>query len=127
MDFSPRNLVTKANFWCFEDKAGLEFLARGANGRYELLLEAAAQIDALGRRGIQLLVDFMKHEGHFDLESVEMLEAPDNDGASLLLRYSFTAMADPHEFGYTYFDVAFSIHEPPLDRFWPIKFTVGFH
>jgi hypothetical protein len=127
MAFQPTNLVTKPGFWRFENETGLEFVARGPQGRYELLLEAASKLNMIARSGNTLLSDFMKHEGHFDLESVEMLETPDDDGASLILRYSFTACDNPHDFGYTYFDVAYAIREPPMERFWPMKFEVGFH
>jgi hypothetical protein len=45
----------------------------------------------------------------------------------VVLRYSFWPDDDPHEYGYTYFDVVFAAREPPHEPFWPIRFTVGFH
>lgn len=127
MSFEPINLKTRPGHWQFENSAGLTFVASGLEGRYELLLEAASDIERITKEGNELLTEFMKHEGAFELDSVEMLEAPDDNGASLILRYQFTALKDPmNYFPYTYFDVAYRIGEPPAPRFWPIKFTVGF-
>src|SRR5688572_11694103 len=121
MVFTPINLQQAPGYCRFENESGLPFVAQGVQGRCELLLEAAASIDSIAKRGLNLLKDFMKHAGRFDLESVEMLAAPDDDGASLILRYSFNAASDPHEFTYTYFDVWYKVCDPPLEQFWPIK------
>jgi hypothetical protein len=127
MSFEPINLKTWTGRWQFQNAAGVGFEASGMEGRYELLLEAAADIERIAKQGNQLLTEFMKHEGSFELDSVEMREAPDDNGASLILRYGFTALSDPmNYFPYTYFDVAYRIGEPPSPRFWPVKFTVGF-
>jgi hypothetical protein len=125
--FTPNNLIQRPGFWRFADETGIENEAHGHESRFEYVLEAASDVERLSNGGKTLLVDFMKHAGKFDLKSVTIRDAPDDDGASLVLRYSFTATDHPHELQYTYFDVAFKICDPPLERFWPIKFTVGFH
>jgi hypothetical protein len=39
---------------------------------------------------------------------------------------TFIADRDPHEYGFTYFEMFFRCDEPPQVPCWPFKFTVGF-
>lgn len=125
--FTPRNLVTDTAFWCFENDARVEFVARGMDGRYKLLLEVASDVDAISKQAVVFLKKFILLDGKFDLQSVEVLAAPDDDGASVVMRFGFTGANDPDEYAYAYFDVLFAIGDPELVRFAPMKFTVGCH
>ena len=84
-------------------------------------------LNDLSERATRLLASFVRDSGTFELGSVEVFSARLPDHGDLSLRFAFTADRDPHEYGYTYFDVYFSQREPPQPEFCPHKFTVGFH
>jgi hypothetical protein len=127
MTFVPINLKTSPGEWRFENAAGIYFTASGMEGRFELLLDAAADIDRISLKGMQLLSHFLKHEGGFELEEVEVLEAPDDDGASLAIGFRCTNVTDPDgPFFRSYFVVGYKIVDLPGlgTRFWPSKITI---
>ena len=84
------------------------------------------RLAGITEQGTRLLASFMRDGGTFELVSVEVLPAKADDGGDFSLRFAFTADRDAYEYGYTYFDVYFGHHTPPLE-FMPSKFTVGFH
>lgn len=104
---------------------GVEDVIDGGEPRRQLAERVVADLESLSKQAVRLLEDFMQDRGEFDLSSVEMLSAKSEDGSDFSLRYTFTADRDPHEYGYTYFEVYFSHHQPPGPQFWPHKFTVG--
>ncbi len=106
---------------------GVEVVIDGGEPRRHLAERVLADLKSLSRQATHLLESFMKDRGEFDLSTVDVLPAKSEDGSDFSLRYDFTADRAPHEYDYTYFDVFFSEHEPPAPRFWPHKFTVGFH
>ena len=106
---------------------GVEIDIDGGELRRQLAERIVAELESLSKQAVDLLESFMKDRGEFVLASVEVLPTKSEDGSDFSLRYHFTADRDPHEYGYTYFDVYFSHHEPPARPFWPHKFTVGFH
>jgi hypothetical protein len=69
----------------------------------------------------------MRDRGVFNLSSIEVFDTVTPNEGDFVLTYSFVADCNPHEYGYTYFEVFFFYHEPPQEPFWPFKFTVGFH
>lgn len=106
---------------------GVEVVVEGGETRRELARRVVGQLADLSARATRLLVSFMRDTGTFELSSVEVFPAKSEDGGDFSLRFTFTADHDPHEYGYTYFDVYFGHREPPQAEFWPYKFTVGFH
>jgi len=68
----------------------------------------------------------LRDRGAFNLSSVEVFAASAPNSGDFLFRYTFTAERDPHEYGYTYFEVYFACREPPSQLLSPHKFTVGF-
>src|SRR4051794_24588059 len=126
MTFEPRNLTRHPRFVRFEDDQGLQYEAFGGADRLALAFEVAQEIANIRKQSETLLCDFMKHKGTFSPEFAEIFALPEEDGGGVRIRYSFRADNDPHEFGYTYFDVIIAVREPPSPRFWPIKFVVGF-
>lgn len=111
----------------YTNRQDIEFEINGDATRQELASDIDANPSVICDQAMKLLKSFMKHEGVFELNSVEVFELADNEGAEFCLWYHFTADHDPHEYGYTYFKVFFSKHEPPQPTYWPFKFTVGFH
>lgn len=111
----------------FEVITGVEVVVHGDESRFRLARQIIEQRDAISARAVRLLESFMRDRGEFDLASIEVLPAKGTDGGDFSLRYTFVAERDLHEYGYTYFEVCFSCHEPPAVPFWPYKFTVGFH
>jgi hypothetical protein len=112
----------------YEDEAGVEVVVDGPVARRELARRVVAHCDSLAARAVQLLTSFMRDRGKFDLNSIEVFSTKrTEDGGDFSLRFCFTADQDPHEYGYTYFDVYFSCRDHPPEPFWPYKFTVGFH
>jgi hypothetical protein len=126
MAFEPLNLKRHPEFVRFEDADGLEYEVYGGDSRLQVAFELAESIQAVLKQAERLLKEFMKHAGTFSAQFVQVLAAPDDDGAICRIRHTFIADADPNDFNYTYFDVFLAIHEPPSPRFWPIKFVVGF-
>ena len=126
MTFEPRKLTRHPEFIRFEDEHELEYEVYGGEDRLPLAFEVAHSIASSRKQSETLLYDFMKHKGTFSAEFVEIFASPEEDGGGIRVRHSFTAEHDPHEFGYTYFDVILAVREPPSPRFWPIKFVVGF-
>ena len=70
--FTPINLEQRPGFWRFTDETGVEYEAHGHESRFEYLLEVPSDIERLSNGGKTLLLDFMKHAGEFDLQSVTM-------------------------------------------------------
>jgi hypothetical protein len=111
----------------FEVMTGVDVIVHGDESRLRLARRVIDQRDAISARAVELLESFMRDRGEFDLSSIEVCAAKEPDGGDFSLSYDFTADRDPHEYGYTYFEVYFSCHEPPGEPFRPYKFTVGFH
>lgn len=126
MTFEPHPLQRHSQFVRFEDADGLEYEVHGDDSRLQLAFELAESIEPVLKQAQSLLCDFTRHAGTFSAEFVEVLAAPDEDGGGCRIRHSFAADADPHDFGYTYFDVYAAIREPPSERSWPVTFVVGF-
>lgn len=127
MTFVPLHLKASPGQWRFENAAGISFTASGMDGRFELLLDAAADIDRITMKGTGLLSNFLKHQGGFELENVEMLEAPDDDGASLVVTFVCNNVTDPDgPFFRSQFDIGYKIVDLPglRPRFWPMKITI---
>ena len=125
-DFNPRNLQQRNGYIRFEDDNELEYEVYGDQLRFEIAREIAANVKTVLTQAEELLRSFIKHDGNYHANHVEILECNQDDGSSSLVRFSLESRDDPHEFGYTYFDVYVSVREPPSPRFWPTKFVVGF-
>ena len=125
-DFKPHNLQRRKGYISFEDENGFEYEVYGDDSRFNLACELGANAETVLNQTEVLLRSFIKFEGEYQPNHAEILADNENDGSSCLIRYSFESCNDPHEFGYTYFDVYVSIREPPSPRFWPTKFVVGF-
>lgn len=110
----------------FEVATGVEVIAHGDESRTKLACRVIDNRSALETRAVGLLDQFMRDRGEYALSSIEVLGTKSADGCDFFLRFSFTADRDPHEYGYTYFEVYFGCHEPPSEMFWPHKLTVGF-
>ena len=110
----------------FEVTTGVEVIVQGDASRTRLACRVAENRDALEARAVGLLDAFMRDRGAYELSWFEVLAAQSEDGTDFLLRFNFVANRDPHEYGYTYFEVYFGTHEPPGQPFWPHKLTVGF-
>ena len=106
---------------------GVEVVVNGDATRRKLAQRIVDGLTGISDRATRLLVSFMRDSGKFELASVEVFPRKSDDGGDFSLRFTFTADRDPHEYGYTYFDVYFGHHGPPGPEFWPYKFTVGFH
>lgn len=111
----------------FIDETGVEVIVNGDESRMRLARRVIENREAISARAIRLLESFMRDRGNFELSSIEVFASRTPEEGDFDLRYNFTADHDPHEYGYTYFDVFFSYNEPPQEPFWPFKFTVGFH
>ena len=114
------------SFIRFEYETGVGLSFEGDDARKQLVWEVIEHREAISKRAVHLLVSFMKDSGVFDLTDIEVFAAKTAEGGDLSLRFKFTADREPHEYGYTYFEVIFGCHEPPGERFWPFKFIVGF-
>ncbi len=110
----------------FEASTGVEVIVHGDESRTRLACRVIGNRPPLEARAVGLLDAFMRDRGEYELSSVEVLAAKAGDGSDFSLRFSFTAARDPHEYGYTYFEVHFGCHEPPSQPYWPHKLTVGF-
>ena len=107
---------------------GLELVVHGGAERERLARRVVEQRESLSDRALSMMRGFLRESfaaGGFFLDAIEVL--PDGAQGDVVLSYSFTAADDPHEYGYTYFDVVLAAREPPAEPFWPIRFTVGFH
>jgi hypothetical protein len=108
----------------------VEVLVHGNGARERLATRVVEHREEISAAALRLLSDFLKESFRpeaFELISIEVFAAATPDGADFALTYYFTPDADPHEYGYTYFEVVFACHEPPRAPFWPFRFTVGFH
>jgi hypothetical protein len=110
----------------FEVTTAVEVAVHGDESRLRLACRVIEHRDALSAQAVRLLDAFMRDRGEFDLSSIEVLATKAPDGCDFSLCYTFVADRDPHEYGYTYFEVYFGCHEPPRQQFWPHKLTVGF-
>ena len=125
---SPLNdEATDNRFIRFEAEAGVEVIVNGDQSRKQLACRVIEQREAISGQAVRLLESFMRDRGVFDLSSIEVFAGRTADGGDFSLRYTFTAERDPHEYGYTYFEVYFLCRELPPEPYWPYKFTVGFH
>lgn len=111
----------------FEFVADVEVIVHGDESRLRLARRIIEHREVISAKAIRLLESFMRDRGTFDLSSIEVFANETIKEGDFVLRYSFIANHDPHEYGYTYFDAFFLCHEPPQEQFWPFKFTVGFH
>jgi hypothetical protein len=128
MDESERDKILGSNDRVrHTDGHTVEFVVYGNEVRQELAERLSKHCQEISGQGTKLLQAFMRDKGTFDLDSVEVFECKDNDGADFSLSYKFTADHDPNEYNYTYFEVFFAHHEPPQRPYSPVKFTVGFH
>jgi hypothetical protein len=88
-----------------------------------------SNVEGLKSRAIKLLEDFMKDKGTWYLASVDCGTKAERLEVDFVLSFAFEADRDPHEYGYTYFDVCFKVLEnshPTDSNGRPIKFVVGF-
>jgi hypothetical protein len=115
------------NFVHFVDESGVEVLVHGNDGRKLLGVRVLENHKTISAKAVALLESFMRDHGTFELSDIEVFAERTAEGGDFVLRFTFTADHDPHDYGYTYFEVFFGCHEPPGEPFWPFKFTVGFH
>ena len=107
---------------------GLEVVVHGGADRAELASRVVADRAAVSERALRLMGQFLRDSltsDGFLLDAIEVFA--DGDGGDFCLSYSWSTDGEPHEYGYTYFDVVFAAREPPQEPFWPTRFTVGFH
>jgi hypothetical protein len=119
--------TTGDGFLRFEYETGVEVVVNGDESRRQLAQRVVEHMEAISGRAVRLLESFMRDRGAFKLSSVEVFAEKTPQGGDFSLWYTFISDCDPHEYGYTYFEVYFSCCEPPGEPFWPFKFTVGFH
>ena len=110
----------------FEATTGVEVVVHGDESRARLARRVVEQREALSAQAVRLLDAFMRDRGAYDLSSVEVLAAKAADGCDFSLRFTFVADRDPHEYGYTWFEVLVNEQEPPLDAYWPVGVRLGF-
>ena len=126
MVFEPHNLTRHADFVRFSDANGTDYEAYGDDSRLQLAYDVAESIATIGKLATDLLYDFMRHKGTFELSFVEVFATPEDDGGVGRLRYCFTPTDAGEDFGYTYFDVVLTIAEHAACRFMQNKLVVGF-
>ena len=102
------------------------FEVYGGDVRLPLAYEFASKAKTAIATAEGLIRSFVKFDGTYSANHVEVLAEAEEDGSCFLVRFSFELASDPHEFGYTYYDVYLSPREPPELRFHPTKFVVGF-
>ncbi|GAA4934188.1 hypothetical protein EV188_102688 [Actinomycetospora succinea] len=68
---------------------------------------------------------FEPDRGGFELVTLEVTSSRE-EGADVVLRFVFTLAADPHEYGYTWFEVLLDEQDAPLDPWWPVGMRLGF-
>jgi hypothetical protein len=118
---------TGDSFLRFEHETGVEVVVNGDESRRQIARRVIEHREAISGQAVRLLESFMRDRGVFHLSSIEVFAEKTPDRGDFSLWYTFIADRDPHEYGYTYFEVYFWCHEPPQEPFWPFKFTVGFH
>lgn len=112
----------------WETPDGVEVLAD--EGRLAVAQRAVAARADLVARALRFLRGWL-HDGFgpdrggFELVTLEV-PASRAEGGDVVLRFVFTLAADPHEYGYTWFEVLVNEQEPPLDAYWPVGMRVGF-
>lgn len=112
-----------------ETADGLEVLVDGDASRDALADRALARGPAMTDRALAFLRGwlhdgFAPTAGSFELVTLEVTAS--RDPADLVLRFVFTLDADPHEYGYTWFEVLLDEQDRPVDPFWPVGVRVGF-
>jgi hypothetical protein len=110
----------------FSITTGVDVIVHGDESRSRLACRVIEQREALTAQAIRTLDAFMRDRGAYDLSSIEVLATKADDGCDFSLMFTFEADRDPHEYGYTYFEVYFGCHDPPSQPYWPHKLTVGF-
>ena len=121
--------------WHSSQPLGPEVLVRGsASGPSISDIERAnvvlQNLTALEQRAIHLLEGFMKDAGTWETNAINCGVEAERMQCDFLLCFSFEATRDPWEYGYTYFNVGFVVHERThhADQHGrPIKFVVSFH
>jgi hypothetical protein len=101
------------------------------DGREDVARRVVEQREEVSRRALRMMLGFLS--GSFAAEGffLDAIEVPpdgaggDGRGGDVVLTYSYSTDDEPHEYGYTYFDVVLADRHP--EPFWPIRFTVGFH
>lgn len=81
-------------------------------------------------RAVQLLEEFMRDKGAWHLVTIDLARKARQQECDFVLSLGFEAEHDPHDYGYTYFDVCFVRYDnaPKSDLHGrPVKFMVGFH
>jgi len=111
----------------FEAGIGLEVIVHGDESRETIARRVLQDRETISAKAVHLLKSFMRDSATFDLSSIEVFACVSSKEGDFSLQYSFTADRDPHEYGYTYFEVFFFCLEPPGELFHPFKFTIGFH
>jgi hypothetical protein len=111
---------------------GVELIVHGDEARHRLALQVVEHREEISAGALRLLCDFLRESfgrerAAFDLISIEVSATTAPDGGDVSLRYYFTPTTDPEEYGYTYFEVVFTGHQSPGERFRQFRFTVGFH
>jgi hypothetical protein len=69
---------------------------------------------------------FGPERGDFELVTLEVTPSRAAGDGDVVLRFVFTLAAEPHEYGYTWFDVALNEQDAADDPYWPVRLGVGF-
>ena len=126
-DETPPDCTAEDNNPRFVFVPGIDVIVHGDESRMGLARRVIECQEAISAKAIRLLESFMRDCGTFNLSSIEVFAKVTAKEGDFTLRYTFTATRNPHEYGYTYFEVFFCCHEPSQEPFWPFKFTVGFY
>ena len=138
VEFKPENdprSGRRTENWFLTLSSGLEVVVRGdASGPLQLDIDQATcilvNLEQLQQKAIRLLEGFMRDEGAWSLTAVDCGLKAEKLECTFVLTFYFEADKAPFEYGYTYFDVCFSVRDRslPIDvHGHPIKFVVGFH
>jgi hypothetical protein len=121
------NLRDYSERWVYPNGECVDFEIEGADGRHQLGLRVAKDLEKIHDQAVHILTSFMKDTGLFDLNSVQVFASKTMEQGDFLLSFSFTADRDEHEYGYTRFDVCFMAHEPPGPLYGPCNIKISFH
>jgi hypothetical protein len=113
----------------WETPDGLEVLA--PDGRVDVAHRALGARAALTARAVGFLRGwlhdgFAPERGDFELVTLEVTPSRADGAGDVVLRLVFTLPAAPHEYGYTWFDVALNEQDDASDPYWPVRVGIGF-
>ena len=112
----------------WETPEGVEVLVDGdaAVARRALARGTALTDRALGFLRGWLHAGFGPDRGEFALVTLEVPASREDGRGDVVLRFVFTLHADPHEYGYTWFEVSLNEQDPRLEPWWPVGCAIGF-